>query len=438
MFESSDKSLYVLRRDSSGEYIENQKESTTSRLSSRIKEHIIGIDSQDPNSNNMTENRNNHYYSFEDNVSVKNYLNEALNIADEDTTYDDTTITGRDMMGSSNMFPVDEIHQNRFNRFARYGIIDPAHEHTGSREYLFFSKPDLHIFNPNQHGLNPELVNCPFFQNTFNQYPESLYSLQQTYNYLSSDNVIIPNREILKNKFIPLLSNQVSSSLDLSGISATETQNNSNLYQISTSYRDGSEISDCAFDFTLEFHDTKYLDVYMFFKAYDEYFRQKYLKNITPVNIDYIDKKINSDAFSIWKIIVDDTNTIMYWAKVIGVTPMSVPRDAMSNFDGPIKETINFKGQFVRDMNPVSLMELNHLSALTLGYTESQINTLLVNNGGNQGNVLEILPTFNTHTHISDTRWGSVPYIIKKGTRHSATNAEKDFYRLVWIKKYKD
>ena len=86
-----------------------------------------------------------------------------------------------------------------------------------------------------------------------------------------------------------MLSNQVSSTLDLDGITAGETQNNTNLYQITTTYRDGSEVSDCGSSFTLEFNDTRYLDVYMLFKIYDEYFREKYKRDIIPVKISYID-----------------------------------------------------------------------------------------------------------------------------------------------------
>lgn len=426
MFESSDKYLYTQRRDSKEEYLNNQKEISGDYINiGLIKEHII----DDHDSSGTIDNG-----AFQDQMLN---LSRDLNIASEtEADGNNSIITGEKMLSSSNMFPVKQIHDNRFNKFARYGIIDPAHAYSGGREYLFFSKPDLHIFDPDQHRLNPELSNCAFFQNAFNQYPESLYSLQQTYNYLSSNNISIPNKEILKNKFIPLLSNQVSSSLDLPGISSTDTQNNANLYQINTSYRDGSEISDCSFDFTLEFRDTKYLDVYMFFKAYDEYFRQKYLKMITPVNLDYITSKVDDSSFSIWKIIVDDTNTITFWAKAIAVTPMSVARDAMSGFEEPIKQTINFKGQFVRDMNPIQLMELNHLSALTLGIKESAINSYISKTNNNLPPKFGVLPLYNKAGSMANTEWGSVPYIIKKGGRTHASSAEKELYRLIWLKNY--
>lgn len=460
MFNQSDKRLYELRRDSSSETMEAQKEESVAGV--RIKEHYLGTASSDDpiqNSGYINENNMNQQPYFPDGKTFQDSLisstvdtirqtnidttaRNLLNIPNESSVDDDDVITAQDMTRAANMFSVEEIHKNRFNKFSRYGILDPAHEFTGGREYLFFSKPDLHIFDPMRHQLNPELQRVPFFINALEQYPESLYSLQQTYNYASSEMAGIPNSRILKNKFIPLLSNQVTSSLDLPGISATETANNSNLYQIGTTYRDGSEISDCSYEFTLEFHDTRYLDVYMFFKAYDEYFRQKYLKNIVPVNLNYIDNRVDPNSFSIWKLIVDETNTIVYWAKAIAVTPMSVPRDAISNLETPIRETISFKAQFVRDMNPVSLMELNHLSALTLGITEESINKTIFGSDYYTPNTvskkrnLSVIPLYDEKGHVANTEWGTVPYIIKRyGTkRHYATDVEKEFYRLVWLK----
>ena len=217
------------------------------------------------------------------------------------------------------------------------------------------------------------------------------------------------------------------------GISAGETQNNINLYQIGTSYRDGSEISDCNYEFALEFKDTKYLDVYMFFKAYDEYVRQEYLREIRPTKYSYITDKINSKQFSIWKIIVDDTNTVMFHAKTIGVSPTSVPRDTMSNFEAnSIRTTIQFKGQFIRDMNPIHLQELNHLTALSLGMTEKELNNIIYSNGVGKNGI--ILPLFDKDNNAPNTEWGSYPYIIKGAKRHDSTNTEGEFYKLIWLK----
>ena len=49
------------------------------------------------------------------------------------------------IINASNMFSKNYIYDNRFTKFAKYGIMDLYNEHTFSREYLFFTKPDLHI-----------------------------------------------------------------------------------------------------------------------------------------------------------------------------------------------------------------------------------------------------------------------------------------------------
>ena len=112
--------------------------------------------------------------------------------------------------------------------------------------------------------------------------------------------------------------------------------------------------------------------------------------------------------------------------KTIGVSPLSVPRDTMSNFEGnSIKTTVSFKGQFIQDSNPIHLQELNHLTALSLGKTEDEIEQYISDN---------VLPLYDLDNWVPNTEWGSYPYIIKKGKRHDATELEGEFYKLIWLK----
>ena len=53
------------------------------------------------------------------------------------------------MSQAANLYDPQFYNRNRFNKFARYGMLDITNNHQGSREYLFFSKPDLHIFDVN-------------------------------------------------------------------------------------------------------------------------------------------------------------------------------------------------------------------------------------------------------------------------------------------------
>lgn len=338
------------------------------------------------------------------------------------------------MISDSVLSSSENMLENRFNKFSRYGYLDPAHELiTGTREYLFFSKPDLHLVNvDNPYYMYDVLENVPFFNEAFNRYKLSYYSLQQYYSgksHIQSKGLPID----LSNRYISLLSNMVTSSFDLSDINASDVTNNQNLYQINTSYREGSLSSDLQYDFSLEFKDTKYLDVYMLFKIYDEYFRYKYMLEIMPTRYDYIANKIYPEALSIWKIITDDTGRIMYWAKATGCTPMSVPRGTISNIEGNIKFTVNWKAQFIKDMDPVQLSEINYLTAKSMGINYNNFNKSIFND-------CEILPILNNQT------WAGYPLIINgEGpivrTGHNCNLKSETiknnvgFHRLVWINK---
>lgn len=373
-------------------------------------------------------------------------IKEALTIGNDDNSLEIKNL----LRGTTLDLPSKSL-LNRFNRFSRFGYLDPYSEMiSGTREYLFFSKPDLHIFD-NDGNLNSELSGIPFFKEAITNYKYSAYCLQQFFggsSKLSSNSSVGTSNGSLFNiqsKYNFILSNHVTSTLDLPTISAEEQQNNQTLWGDNTSYREGSCKSDTQADFTLEFKDTKYLDVYMIFKIYDEYIRAKYITNITPNRKIYIEKKINPEPFSIWKVIIDDTGRIMYWAKAIACTPMSVPRDTLSNIENNIKFSINFKAQFIEEMDPVHLQEINYLTMTSMGKSGNNLTYNKILDSLNHWKFA--LDTYNSiskdnkkYTYVSggDT-WVSYPFIIKNERSFSRTGdigkSSGSFYRLGWLTK---
>lgn len=413
-------------KDSTLKYGEADNEHIIPLKKSKVTEESTMGPIKDPTG--ISKNSKEHVSSF-----LTNYLREMSEKMDKETeklrnekikksvTFEKDELKTLTQFNTTLTDPEDMLN-NRFNRFSRFGYLDTAHEFlTGTKEYIFFSKPDLHLMNSDGSMYEP-LKAIPFFVEAYNHYRYSYYSLQQYFGgnvRLKAD----PSAIDIQCKYIPLLSNMVTSTLDLPDITATDVQLNQNLYQINTSYREGSLQSDLQYDFSTEFKDTKYLDVYMLFKIYDEYIRNKYVLEIEPNREDYILGKIYPEAISIWKIIVDDTDRIMYWAKAIGCTPMSVPRGGMSNFEGTVKLTINWKAQFVRDMDPVNLMELNQLTKWSVGGAFDR---------------REFNPSSTGET------WVKYPYIVsdggKSGSIHTSTRTgdftedkKKKFYRLVWV-----
>ena len=304
-----------------------------------------------------------------------------------------------------------------FERFNRFGFFNPYDSLTGCREYLFFVKPDLHIFNnKNTAALNPELGGkvktdskgnaigndeggLSIFVDAFRRYKPVLKQLQASVN--------------TEKPFVNLLSNMVASKLDLPGISADSIETARNIYGSVISYRQNSIKSDTDFEFNLEFKDTKYLDVYMFFKLYDEYERKKFYGEITPPDMSYILNRIIHDQMAIYKFIVnDDGESLIYWAKLTGVYPTSVPRDSFSDLGaGEIKFSVSFKAAFVEDMNPDILTDFSRIVTYTNNKT---------------------LPIYNTDIGAVNGEWSVSPYIAYNNSLDIKGQSSKLPWKLKW------
>ena len=244
---------------------------------------------------------------------------------------------------------------NIFNNIYRFGYLNPSDAISNTREYLFFTKPELYIYEPGKSSkvLRPELADIPFWREMYNYHNKVLFLLS------GEDYLRIGGTKLSRNN--NLLSNQVSSTLDVPGTDAVMSETGANKYGVSISYRGSSEASDDNFDFSLEFKDTRNLDVYHFFKAYEEYETLKHHGVIGPP-MKYIEQKILHDQFAIYKFIVDeDMETIVYYCKYYGVTPKSLPRDIFSSntFENGIVYSIGFHAQFFEDMDPRILYDFN-------------------------------------------------------------------------------
>lgn len=312
-----------------------------------------------------------------------------------------------------------------YKRIYRYGFKDPFGAVTTAREFLFFTKPDLHIlqrdeiFNPNNpnsrevygeswgtgsvdtNKLNYGLENIPFWVDLFNKRKDTTIKMLQA--------SINPNG----NPFNTLLQNQVKSQLDVPSLEAESVELPTNAFGISYSYRSSSEASDDNPTFSLEFKDNKWLDTYYFFKAYEEYEKLKKHGVVRPW-IDHIINKTIHDAFAIYKIIVgEDMETILYWGKYYGVVPMSLPREVFSdtNFDGGLSYSINFKAAFYEDMIPDIIADFNNLTKKWYDKQKYQISI------------------HNTSIDAPDMRAATAAYIVQMTSKTSPTGY---VYKLKW------
>ena len=300
----------------------------------------------------------------------------------------------------------DRYDMEWYKKFSRFGIIDPYNALTTTREYVFITKPDLCLLNSDGtvHNL---LKNYPFFVDNISRYYQVARQLQSS---ISTND----------GPFMTMLSNSLTSSLDLPGISSNNIETGSNIMGTKISYRGTSYKSDEELDFSLEFEDTKFLDIYMLFKIWDEYERLKwngaleFNANDSQRWVNYIINKVLHDQVSIYKFVVaDDGSRIIYWARMTGCVPTSVPRDAFSDMNNSDtqKLTVSWKGHFVRDMDPIIIKHFNLLVKDRLS--------------GKQD-----LPLYDINAHHMDGRWSSTPYIESRQV--SNTHGSQWEYFLKW------
>lgn len=244
---------------------------------------------------------------------------------------------------ANGIYEASYLSERWYSAFSRTGTACPQTMVNGGREYLFFTKPDLHFFEPGTTDLNEELQPYNLFREAVTTFPNEMaqlqfsssrkYSTNNGTSNLTANQYGIDTQLNTRSPFMNLLSNSVAGSLELPTISAATTYETAqNIDGMKMLYRKSSFASDHDYEFTLEFSDTRDLNVYMLFKLYDEYERLKSDGSVTPPNIGYTLQKQLHDQFSIYKFIVDnDGTTILHYSKLTGVFPTSVPREAFSD-----------------------------------------------------------------------------------------------------------
>lgn len=317
----------------------------------------------------------------------------------------------KNLLKSNLIYDRDELCW--YEKFNRFGALDPYTGLTTTKEYLFFSKPDCHIFKLGTTSLQTALSNDSFFIDLASRYPHVIQQLQ-----LSAGG----NENIRKNPFMAILSNAVKNTIDFQALTASEMDGPATQWGSSINYRKDAWTGDEHIEFSLEFEDSKWLEIYHMLLAYEKYERYVNAGLIYQPNIDgapttgavghncnkYIRNKELHDVFGIYRIIVgEDFETIVYYAYICGAYFNSVPRDAfndMKNGEG-LRYTADFKAFCVDDEDPRILGWFNNkiTSAYgTSGYVELPI----------YGDIGVTHPKYEKNDRING-EWAAFPLVVK-------------------------
>lgn len=345
----------------------------------------------------------------------------------------------------ANNIPKDGKSVQYYDRLARFSVLDPYNKFTYGKEYLFFTKPDCHIVEPNTMTLNPVLQGDPFFTDLLNRYPAVINQLQKSAGSTSQ------TEYAAKSPFMNLLCNSKTSTLELPGMTAGTMDGPANMWGGSNTYRKDAWIADENLEFSIEFEDTKNLDIYNLLKAYEMYHRYKmagyiYPPNLAGASVDdngvyydtYTAKKELHDVFGIYKIIVDDDFTdILYYAYIYGAYFMNVPRDAFNSVNGVVegmKYTVDFKAFGVSD-DPTVLAQFNNLVLNSYKDETSKAELNIVDFIAENGIAANSLPkSFTDYNPRINTTWARYPLITRP--TYSDTSGMPDTmkynYQLHW------
>lgn len=322
---------------------------------------------------------------------------------------------------ANNIFSRNEIYNKStnplFNKTWRFGLLNPYGSISTSREFLFFTKPDLHIVQRDDfdgHLINQLAVGLSsgFWQDVFNNKKRLIEVLQASYGDHKDD------------PFNHLLQNMVNSNLETPSLQAPTVETASNMYGVNFSYRGSSEESDDGPEFSLEFKDDRWLNVYNYFRIYEEYETAKHHGAVRPYK-KYIQDKIIHDQIAIYKFIVaEDMETIIYYGKYYGAMPTSLPRDVFNadNFDNGLSFPISWKAAFYEDMRPEILEDFNILGQKWWDYNDPAKNKKAYN-----------LDVFNNILDRTDNRTATAAHIyIDYSSPMAQMSPDGYVYRLKW------
>lgn len=270
---------------------------------------------------------------------------EALDKIKQDMN-DDSLI--KKTMRANGVFEESDMKYNSvFYPFRRY---DPYNMVEGTREVVFFTKPSLPLMDRTS-SLTSEFAGTPYFANLASTgYGRVLSDLSYPY----SDSC----------PFIRILTNRITSTIDVPDISVDELETAQNMWGTRILYPKSSMSSDENLDFTCEFEDTKYLEVYHTFKAWDLYRQGKWWGIFSP-NESFVMNKILYDHISVYKFtIANDGETILHYCKWTGCFPKTISRSSFSDIprEGPLKINVGFKlSGWFEDMEPNIISDFNRL-----------------------------------------------------------------------------
>lgn len=238
-------------------------------------------------------------------------------------------------------------------KFNRHKIEFGDYKLKPTISYVVFTRPDLNLFDNATKEILPQIVNDPTMYYIWKNNPSILKQLCLAH---ASDN-----------KFIPLLTNQVTA-LDVldESIDTIETGETWSGYKMQ--YAKHSIRSMTAGSISVKFPETYDLSITHMFQTWCSYESGVYRGTLMPEDI-YCMYKILDYACDIYYFLMDPDMTIRFWSVYYGAFPTNINKSIFSYDSGNsavgAEANVTFAYFHKLDLDPRSLVDFNEISGGT-------------------------------------------------------------------------
>ena len=248
------------------------------------------------------------------------------------------------------------IRDDMINKFNRFLLEFPNTALSKTFAHVFFTRPDLNLYNNDGISLLSHVENDPYFYYLNRNSPNILKSLT--------------NRFSTKHDFNPFLSNKAKS-FDMQDeyIETGEYGETFTGYKIK--YGKHNIKSKTAGSFTINYVDDDNYNIYKIHKAWTDYISKVYRGEFAVNRDNIVNRTIDYAASVYYFLCGPDGETILFWSKYTGVFPTNSPSSA-SAWSGEILKnpniSINYEFSWKEDMMPTTLAEFNLNSSKDTSY----------------------------------------------------------------------
>lgn len=281
------------------------------------------------------------------------------------------------------------IKNDMMNKFNRYLIAYPTEALSKTFAHVFFTRPDLNLYD-NNGNLLPWVANDPYFYYLNRNNPQLLKSLT-TRNFS------------LKHEFNPFLSNKAGS-FDIKDEYIDTGEHGETYTGWKIKFGKHNIKSKTADSFSINYTDDNNYNIFKIHKAWTDYISKVYRGEFFASDTSIKTRTIDYAASVYYFLCGPDGETILFWSKYTGVFPTNTPSSASSWQKGNIVKmpefAINYEFAWKEDMMPTTLAEFNLNSAAQSQYEYAKTyDPELGSTGASFVNAPFIETVINSHTN---------------------------------------